>query len=70
MGAKMIYCVLEGTAEMLKQRLLGAWFAVKWNLCIQNRSIAGFFQVGSYCGDQPQRVIVEAASDIQIAFFW
>lgn len=54
MRTKMVCCVLEGTAKMLKQRFLCAWFAVERNLCIQNRSIAGFFQIGSNCSDQPE----------------
>ncbi len=65
MRTKMVCCILEGTAEMFKQRLLSTWLAVKWNFCIQDGSIAGFFQVSSNCSDQPQRIIVETASDIQ-----
>ena len=51
---------------MLVQRLLGARPAVVHHRLIQDTPVAGFFQVGGYTQDQPERVVVEVA-DVQIA---
>ena len=42
---------------------------VKRYLLIQDRGIAGLADISGDCGDQPQRVIVETASDIGVPFF-
>jgi hypothetical protein len=41
---------------------------VEINLLIENGEISGLFDVGGASGNQPQRVIVEAAADIRVAF--
>ena len=42
---------------------------VKRHLLVENCGIAGLADIGGNCGDQPQRIIVEAASDIGVSFF-
>ena len=65
----MGYGKVEGTFQVLHQRLCLGGIVVEINLLVENREISGLFEVGGTSGDQPERVIVEAASDIHVSFF-
>ena len=65
----MGYGKVEGTFQVLHQRLCLGGIVIEINLLVENREISGLFDVGGTSGDQPERVIVEAASDIHVSFF-
>ena len=67
--SEMGYGKVEGTFQVLHQRLCLGGIVVEINLLVENREISGLFEVGGTSGDQPERVIVEAASDIHVSFF-
>ena len=64
----MGYGKVEGTFQVLHQRLCLGGIVVEINLLIENGEISGLFDVGGASGNQPERVIVEAASDIHVSF--
>ena len=68
MRSEMGYGKVEGTFQVLHQRLCLGGIVVEINLLVENREISGLFEVGGTSGDQPERVIVEAASDIHVSF--
>lgn len=65
---EMGYGKVEGTFQVLHQRLCLGGIVVEINLLIENGEISGLFDVGGASGNQPERVIVEAASDIHVSF--
>ncbi|MNO32640.1 hypothetical protein D3C76_226370 [compost metagenome] len=69
MRSEVIGNMLEGTLQMLEQGSGIVRIAVKRNLLIQNRIVAGFLDVGSCSRDQPERIIIEAGADFVVAFF-
>ena len=68
MRPKMRRCVVEAAAQMLQKRNGLREVTIKGTRLIKDRIITRFTQVGTGAGNQPQRVIVEAAADIGIAF--
>ena len=51
---------------MLQKRDLGAGLVVKRNRFIENGKIPGLLQVGNSSENQPERIIIEAASDVVV----
>ncbi len=51
---------------MLEQRRLIVRIVVERHLLVEDRKIAGLFDVCGYAQDQPQRVVVEAAADVVV----
>ena len=67
-GAEVRFREVEAPAQMLHERLGQVRIIVKIHLLIQNAPVAGFAEIGVRAGDQPQRVVVEAAADREIPF--
>ena len=59
----------QAAAQMLHQRRRVFRPAVKGHLLVQEGTVACFPQVCAHTGDEPQRVVVEAAPHVQIALF-
>ena len=59
--------MLQADLQMFEQRTAILRIAVEGGRCIQNLKVAGFLDVGSRTGNQPQRVIPESASDIVVS---
>ena len=51
---------------MLQKRDLGAGLVVKRNRFVKNGKIPGLLQVGNSSENQPERIIIEAASDVVV----
>ena len=54
---------------MLKKRLGKSGVVVKIDALVQNAPVAGLAQIGVRPGDQPQRIVVEAAAHGEVALF-
>ena len=65
--AAVLHREVHRTAQMLEQRLLGAFRVVERHRFVQDAGVAGFGQVSEHRGDQPQRIVVEAAADVRVA---
>ena len=58
----------EAAAKMLHEGRHIDLIAVKRHAFLQNRPVACFAQVCVYTGNEPERVVVEAAADGKVAF--
>ena len=67
MGTPVCSRIVEGAAQMLKQRLCKGGIVVKVHLLIQNAEIARFLYIGTDRADQPERIIIESAAYTHIA---
>ena len=65
--SEMCCCIMERFVQMFKQRYFRTFLTVKWYRLIKNAIITGFFQIGGNRCNQPQRIIIKSASDIEIA---
>ena len=63
----MLHRIAETSSQMLHQRLRKGFIAVKGNCLVQNGEIPRFADVGIRAGDEPERVIVEAAAYCHIS---
>ena len=59
--------VVEAAPQVLHQRFCDVLIVVKRHGFIKYAEISGLFYVGIGSGNQPQRIIIEAASDCQIS---
>ena len=69
MRSFMVDNIAEGARQMLKERSSRGFIVVKRNLLIKNGEISGLLDIGSSTCDQPERVVIEAAADVHVAFF-
>ena len=60
--------IIKRTFQMLHQRARKGRIIVEVYLFSQDRKISGFFDISSSTGNQPERVIIESASNIRISF--
>ena len=60
---------IKGTFQVFHKGNCCGHIVVKRHLFFQNRKISGFTDIGVYCSDKPQRIVVESASDIGISLF-
>ena len=70
MRSFMVDNIAEGARQMLKERSSRGFIVVKRNLLIKNGEISGLLDIGSSTCDQPERVVIEAAADVQCCLFW
>ena len=61
--------IAEAAPQMLEQRTGKRGIVVKIDELAQDAPVAGLTQIGVRPGDQPQRVVVEAAAHGEVAFF-
>ena len=66
---QMLHRVVEAAAEMLHERLRKREVAVKRHGFLQNGVVPRLTDVGVGSGNQPKRIVVEAAADRHVAFF-
>ena len=69
MRTKMSRCVFEALSQMIEKRSLVLFVVIICAQFIENAEIACLSQICSHSGYEPQRVIVEAASDRTVAAF-
>ena len=62
----VVYNVIKGTFQMIHQRCCNGFIIIKRNHICQDRSISGLSYVSAGTCNQPQRIIIEAASDIRV----
>ena len=55
--------IAQAAAEVVVKRRLGARDIVVGDRLVQQRRVAGLFQVGGHCEHEPQGVVVEARAD-------
>ena len=60
--------IAEAAAKMLHEGRCVLFVAVKCDAFVQNRPVARLAQVCVYTGNEPERVVVEAAADGKVAF--
>ncbi len=59
---------IKGSLQVFHERLCLGDIVIKRNGFFQNRDISGFSDIGACSGDEPERIVIEAAADIRIAF--
>ena len=64
--AEMCLCKIEAPAQMLHERFGQLRIVVEVDLLVQDAPVTGLAKIGVRPGNQPQRVVVEAAADRQI----
>ena len=67
--AQMRPGIVEAAAQMLQQRLCQRRIVVKVHRLVEDAPVAGLPQIGVRAGDEPERIVVEAAAHGQIALF-
>ena len=60
---------VKGTFQVFHKGNGCGHIIVKRNLLFQDRHISGLPDIGVYCSDEPQGIVVKAASDIGISLF-
>ena len=68
MGTQMGQRVVKGTFQMLKERFRKSMVIIEIYHFFQNTEISCFFYISGSSGDQPERVVVETASDVGVSF--
>ena len=68
-GAEVGAGEAEAAAQMLHEGLCLARIVVKGDGLVQNGPVAGLAEIGGGACDEPERVIVEAGSNIAVALF-
>src|SRR5512146_2510061 len=59
--------MVERAREMLEERGRAVRVVIERNLLAEHAKVAGFLHVGGRSENEPERVVVEAASDVVVA---
>ncbi len=59
--------IADAALQVLVKRRLAARLVIIGHRLIQNRPVAGLFEIGRHAEHQPERIIVEIAADVVVA---
>ena len=66
-GAAILHHVIEGAAQVLRERARHPGVALVRHHFVENRPVPGLLEVGRRGQDQPERVVVEPAADLVVS---
>ena len=68
-GSKPIQCIGKAALQVVVERRLGARLVVVRHRLVQDAPVAGLLQIRGDAHDEPERIVVETATDVVVAPF-